>query len=47
MSATYKEIEKQSDPVIKTILEKSNSSYCLIYILGFLEGSKLPINFNK
>jgi hypothetical protein len=41
----WKEIEKQSYPGVKTILEKSKSSYRLIYIQGFLDGFKVSNQF--
>lgn len=41
----WKEIEKQSAPGMKTILEKSKNSYRLIYIQGFLDGFKASCQF--
>lgn len=41
----WKEIEKQSAPDMKTILEKSKNSYSLLYIQGFLDGFKASNQF--
>lgn len=41
----WKEIEKQSAPDLKTILEKSKNSYRLLYIQGFLDGFKASYQF--